>query len=144
MKVKQFVLVMFFLLLTSCMESAEPMIVVGREWNQAVERVADTSSIFALNDPIVFQLQYGKNFDFDEIEYIVYEGTIENRGPEKWRREAKVSSRLGSYAVKGKSSAGGLMTARELFRVRKAGFITLEFKSQDSVIAVKEIEVVKE
>ena len=36
------------------------------------------------------------------------------------------------------------MTARELFRVRKAGFITLEFKSQDSVIAVKEIEVVKE
>lgn len=143
MNVKQFILVMFFLLLSSCMEAKEPVIIVGREWNEAVERVADTASVFALNDPVVFQLQYGKNFDFNEMEYIVYDGTIENRGPEKWRREAKVSSKLGSYAVKGKSSAGGLMTARELFRVRNVGFITLEFKSQDSVIAVKQIEVVK-
>lgn len=139
----QLLLIASLFFLVACQDSTTPTILVGREWNQAMDRVADTSSSFSFNDPVVFQLQYGKNFDFAEMEYIVYEGSIEKRGPEKWRRQVKLSPKLGSYAVKGKSSSGGLMTVRELFRVKKEGFVTLEFKNQDSVIAVKEVEVHK-
>ena len=34
------------------------------------------------------------------------------------------------------------MSAKELFRL-KEGFVTIEFKTKDSVIAIKEIEVRK-
>ena len=35
------------------------------------------------------------------------------------------------------------MSAKELFRLKKEGFVTIEFKTKDSVIAIKEIEVRK-
>jgi hypothetical protein len=48
---------------------------------------------------------------------------------------------LGSYAVLGKSSSGELMPARRLFKIKAPTTITIEFKTQDSLIATKEIEV---
>lgn len=118
----------------------EPYIIVGREWNPFMQVVADTGSSFSLKDPIVFQLQYGKNFDFTELEYIIYNGSGQSK-KEIWKKTVSVHSKLGSYAVLGKSSSGELMPARRLFKIKAPTTIIIEFKTQDSLIATKEIEV---
>ena len=77
------------------------------------------------------------------MECIVYEGSIKNRGPEKWRRQVKITPNQNTYAVRGKARKGGFMSAKELFRLTQEGFVTIEFRTKDSVLAIKEIEVHK-
>ena len=76
------ILANLFLLAACEKKSVPPTIVVGREWNHQVNRVADTASSFTLKDPVVFELVSETHFEFTEMECIVYEGTIKNRGPE--------------------------------------------------------------
>jgi hypothetical protein len=137
------ILANLFLLAACEKKSVPPTIVVGRECNHQVNRVADTASSFTLKDPVVFELVSETHFEFTEMECIVYEGTIKNRGPEKWRRQVKTTPNQNTYAVRGKARKGGFMSAKELFRLKKEGFVTIEFKTKDSVIAIKEIEVRK-
>ena len=137
------ILANLFLLAACEKESVPPTILVGREWNHQANRVADTASSFTLKDPVVFELKSEKDFNFTEMECIVYEGTIKNRGTEKWRRQVKISPNQNSYAIRGKARKGGFLAAKELFWLDKEGFVTIEFRTKDSVIAIKEIEVHK-
>ena len=137
------VLLASLFLFVSCKQSSSPTILVGREWNHQVNRVADTASSFTLKDPVLFELVSENPFEFTEMECIVYEGSIKNRGPEKWRRQVKITPNQNTYAVRGKARKGGFMSAKELFRLTQEGFVTIEFRTKDSVLAIKEIEVHK-
>ena len=51
---------------SSC-STEEPHIVCGREWNPALQLVADTTSEFELINPMIVQFRYGTGFDFPTI-----------------------------------------------------------------------------
>ena len=118
-------------------------IVCGREWNPALEVVADTASEFELKDQLIVQFRYGQNFDFSKLKTTFYEGTLANRGPEIWSHEVAVSEKMGVYTLQGKSRRGGLMTARELCRKKEPGSVVIEVAGDGKVITTKQILLTK-
>ena len=75
MKKSWFLLFVAFGLLFSACSTEEPSVVCGREWNPGTQVVADTASEFALNDPLIVQFRYGKNFDFTSLARVSRSGT---------------------------------------------------------------------
>ena len=117
--------------------------VCGREWNPGTQVVADTASEFALNDPLIVQFRYGKNFDFTKMTITFYEGTLANKGKKIWDRDVAVTEKLGAYTLQGKSKRGGLMTARELAHQKNPGSVVVEFSTEGRVLAAKELTLTK-
>lgn len=118
-------------------------VVCGREWNPSRQVVADTASEFALNDQLIVQFRYGKNFDFDKLTTTVYRGTLAKRGEKIWDREVGVTEKMGAYTLVGRASRGGYMNARELARVHETGPVVFEFSANGKVLAAKEINLVQ-
>ena len=118
-------------------------IVCGREWNPALEVVADTASEFEMKDQLIVQFRYGQNFDFSKLKTTFYEGTLANRGPEIWSHEVAVSEKMGVYTLQGKSRRGGLMTARELCRKKEPGSVVIEVSGDGKVLTTKQILLIK-
>ena len=109
-------------------------IVCGREWNPALEVVADTASEFDMKDPLIIQFRYGQNFDFSKLKTTFYEGTLSNRGPEIWTHEVAVSEKMGVYTLQGKSRHHlGVMNARELCRKKEPGSVVIEVAGDGKV-----------
>lgn len=129
--------------LVSACTSEEPQVVCGREWNPAHQVVADTGAEFALNDQLIVQFRYGKNFDFSKLVTTVYRGTLDKRGEKIWDREVGVTEKMGAYTLVGRASRGGYMNARELARVHETGPVVFEFSTEGRVLAAKEINLVK-
>lgn len=129
-------------LLTSC-STEEAKIVCGREWNPALQLVADTTSEFELINPMIVQFRYGTGFDFPTLKIAFYEGTAANKGREIWNYETNVSEKVSVYTLQGHSKRGGLMTAAELTRHKAPGSIVIEATTGSRVLAVKEISLVK-
>ncbi len=123
----------------SACSSDEPNIVAGRDWNPGAQVVADTTSLFKLDEPMVIQFNYGKNFDFTVLKTVFYKGTVSEKGKEIWSHEVPVSQKLNSYTLQGKSKKGGLMSARELTRQKEAGSVVVEFVADGKVLASKDI-----
>lgn len=130
------------LFVMSC-EQEQPGIVCGREWNSSARIVADTTSTFNLADPMVIQYRHGTGFDFATLTTALYEGTLENKGKELWHKDTDVTSKMSDYTLYGKSSKGGIMTAKELTRQRKEGSIVVEFRTGDKVLSAREIKLTK-
>ena len=128
--------------LTAC-STEEAKIVCGREWNPAMQLVADTTSEFELINPMIVQFRYGTGFDFPTLKVSFYEGTKANRGREIWNYETKVSEKVSVYTLQGHSKRGGLMTAAELTRHKTPGPIYIEATTGSRVLASKEITLVK-
>lgn len=120
----------------------EPSVASGREWNPGAQTVADTTSQFNMDDQMVVQFKYGKNFDFDKLKTTFFEGTEANKGHEIWSHEVPVSPKVGVYTLQGKSKKGGLMSARELTRLKKPGTVVVEFSANGQVLAYKDITLV--
>ena len=127
---------------SSC-STEDPHIVCGREWNPALQLVADTTSEFELINPMILQFRYGTGFDFPTLKIAFYEGTEKNKGKEIWHYETKVNEKVSVYTLQGHSKRGGLMTAAELTRHRAPGQIVIEATTGDRLLAVKEITLVK-
>ena len=121
----------------------EPNIVCGRDWNAGSQVVADTTSELDLADQMIVQFRYGKGFDFSNLKMSFYEGTAANKGAKIWEHEVKVSEKMDSYTLQGKSKHGGLMTARELTRQKKPCTVVIEVSADDRVLATKELTLVK-
>lgn len=143
MKKSLFLLLLALGLLFSACSVEEPSVVCGREWNPGTQVVADTASEFALNDPLIVQFRYGKNFDFTKLTIAFYEGTLAAKGKKIWDREVAVNEKLGSYTLQGKSKSGGLMTVRELARQKHPGTVVVEFSTEGRVLASKELNITK-
>jgi len=137
-----FVFAIVALLFTAC-SVEEPSVICGKEWNPGTQVVADTASEFALNDPLLVQFRYGKNFDFTKLTIAFYEGTLANKGKKIWDREVAVNEKLGSYTLQGKSKSGGHMTVRELTRQKQPGSVVVEFSTEGRVLAAKELTLTK-
>ena len=121
----------------------EPSVVCGRDWNPTAQVVADTASEFALNDQLIVQFRYGKNFDFTKMNIAFFEGTLASKGKKIWDRDVDVNEKLGAYTLQGKSKHGGLMTARELTRQKNPGSVVVEFSTDGRVLAAKELTLTK-
>ena len=143
MKKSLFLLFVAFGLLLSACSTEEPAVVCGREWNPGTQVVADTASEFALNDPLIVQFRYGKNFDFTKMTITFYEGTLASKGKKIWDRDVAVTEKLGAYTLQGKSKHGGLMTARELTHQKNPGSVVVEFSTEGRVLAAKELTLTK-
>lgn len=128
---------------TACTKENTASIVCGREWNPVNQVVADTTSEFELANPMIVQFRYGTGFDFTSLKMSFYEGTSNNKGKEIWKHEAKVSGKADVYTLQGHSKRGGLMTAGELTRYKKAGPILIEVTTDGKLLAAKEITLVK-
>ena len=92
---------------------------------------------------MIVQFRYGTGFDFTSLKMSFYEGTSNNKGKEIWKHEAKVSGKADVYTLQGHSKRGGLMTAAELTRYKKAGPILIEVTTDGKLLASKEIKLVK-
>ena len=143
MKKWMMMLSLALLVLLSGCHVEKTAIVCGREWNPALEVVADTASEFEMKDPLIVQFRYGQNFDFAKLKTTFFEGTLANRGPEIWTHEVAVSEKMGVYTLQGKSRRGGLMTARELSRKKEPGSIVIEVSGDGKVLAAKQILLTK-
>lgn len=119
----------------------DPTVVAGREWNPANQSVADTTSTFKMNEQMVVQFRYGKNFDFGKLKTTFFEGSVENKGREIWSHEIPVSPKVAVYTLQGKSKMGGLMNAKEMTRLKKPGTVLVEFSADGKVLASKTISV---
>jgi len=140
--------VLAFLAIAACAaimgcSTEEPNIVCGRDWNPGSQVVADTTSELDLADQMIVQFRYGKGFDFSNLKIAFYEGSAANKGAEIWKHEVKVSEKMNSYTLQGKSKHGGLMTARELTRQKKPGSVVIEVSTDGRVLATKELTLVK-
>ena len=87
-------------LLAGC-RTEDPVIVCGREWNPALQIVADTSTEFGMGEPLYIQFRYGTGFDFTTLKMSFYEGTLANKGAEIWSHDARVSEKMSSYTLQG-------------------------------------------
>lgn len=143
MKKSLFLLFVAFGLFFGACSTEEPSVVCGREWNPGTQVVADTASEFSLNDPLLVQFRYGKNFDFTKLTITFYEGTLASKGKKIWDREVAVNEKLGSYTLQGKSKSGGHMSARELTRQKQPGSVVVEFSTEGRVLAAKELTLTK-
>ena len=110
----------------------------------AMQVVADTAMPFKMADPMAIQFRYGKGFDFTVLKVAFYEGSLGARGQEIWTHEAKVSDKMNSYTLQGKSKRGGMMTTRELTKQKAAGTVVVEFSADGRVLATREISIVIE
>ena len=122
----------------------EPVIACGREWNPAVNIVADTGSVFRMADELIVQVRYGTGFDFNELRIAFYEGTLQNKGPQIWEHKARVNSRLDSYTLEGRSRRGGYATAREMTKLKAEGTVVIEVSSEKGLIATKQLSIVNQ
>lgn len=122
----------------------EPIIACGREWNPAVNIVADTGSVFRMADELIVQVRYGTGFDFNELKIAFYEGTLQHKGAQIWEHKARVSSRLDSYTLEGRSRRGGYATAREMTKLKAEGTVVIEVSSEKGVIATKQLTIVNQ
>ena len=143
MKKSLFLMFVAFGLLLSACSTEEPSVVCGREWNPGTRVVGGTASEFALNDPLIVQFRYGKNFDFTKMTITFYEGTLASKGKKIWDRDVAVTEKLGAYTLQGKSKRGGLMTARELAHQKNPGSVVVEFSTEGRVLAAKELTLTK-
>lgn len=141
-KLKLSVFLMVLALMGAC-SVEETAIVCGREWNPALEVVADTTSEFELKDQMIVQFRYGKNFDFAALKITFYDGTVANKGEKIWDHQVAVSEKMGVYTLQGKSRRGGLMTARELCRKKEPGPVVIEFSGDGKVLLSKQILLTK-
>ena len=136
-----------FAIVTACLfvgcSVEDTAIVCGREWNPALEVVADTMSEFEMKDQMIVQFRYGKNFDFSKLKTTFYEGTIAHKGEKIWDHEVAVSEKMGVYTLQGKSRHGGLMTARELCRKKEPGPVVIEVSGDGKVLMSKQILLTK-
>lgn len=121
----------------------EAKVVCGREWNPATQMVSDTTSEFEMINPMIVQFRYGTGFDFPALKFAFYEGTAANKGREIWKYETRVSDKVSVYTLQGKSKRGGLMSARELTRLKSPGQVYIEVTAGDRLLASKEITLVK-
>lgn len=122
----------------------DPVIACGREWNPAVNIVADTGSVFRMADELIVQVRYGTGFDFNELKIAFYEGTLQNKGPQIWEHKARVTSRLDSYTLEGRSRRGGYATAREMTKLKAPGTVVIEVSSENGLIATKQLSIVNQ
>jgi len=129
-------------LLTGC-RTEDPIIVCGREWNPALQIVADTSSEFGLGEPLYIQFRYGTGFDFNALRMSFYEGTLANKGKEIWSHDARVSEKMSSYTLQGRTKHSEFMSARELTRHKEPGTVVIEISANGRVIVSKQIELVR-
>lgn len=137
---KKIILISFITLLslTACQEKA-PQIVSGREWNAGRNLVADTTSSFLHWDPLIVQLDYGKNFDFDSLKCEI----IDESGKVRYSKMTAVSPKMGSYTLQGKKK-GSIMTIGDFLRSKKPQTAMVRFFAKDSLIVEKNIQVIAE
>ena len=129
-------------MLVGC-RTEDPVVVCGREWNPALQIVADTSTEFNMGDPLYIQFRYGTGFDFNSLRITFYEGTLEKKGGEIWNHEARVSDKMSSYTLQGRTKHSEFMTARELTRHKEPGPVVIEISAEGKVLAAKQITLVK-
>ena len=122
----------------------EPVIACGREWNPAMNIVADTGDVFRMADELIVQVRYGTGFDFNELKIAFYEGTLQNKGAQIWEHKARVTSRLDSYTLEGRSRRGGYATAREMTKLKAPGTVVIEVSSENGLIATKQLTIVNQ
>ena len=122
----------------------EPVIACGREWNPAMNIVADTGNVFRMADELIVQVRYGTGFDFNELKIAFYEGTLQNKGAQIWEHKARVTSRLDSYTLEGRSRRGGYATAREMTKLKAPGTVVIEVSSENGLIATKQLTIVNQ
>ena len=122
----------------------EPVIACGREWNPAMNIVADTGSVFRMADELIVQVRYGTGFDFNELKIAFYEGSLQNKGAQIWEHKARVTSRLDSYTLEGRSRRGGYATAREMTKLKAPGTVVIEVSSENGLIATKQLTIVNQ
>lgn len=127
-------------LLAGCV-SEEPSLVCGREWNTGSQVVADTSSTFDLTDQLIIQFRYGTGFDFENLEIAFYEGTLANKGEKIWSHEARVTEKMSSYTLQGRTKHGQYLTARDMTKHKHAGTIVVEVTTGGKVLATKQLSL---
>ncbi|MCQ2063878.1 MAG: hypothetical protein MJY99_11150 [Fibrobacter sp.] len=123
--------------------SADPVIVCGREWNPGSQIVADTASEFDLKDQLIVQFRYGTGFDFNTLKVSFYEGTIAQKQQLLWSHDARVTDKMNSYTLQGRTKHSDYMTARELTRHKTPGTVVIEVSTGDKILASKQITLVK-
>lgn len=132
----------FALSVFSACTTEEPSVVAGRDWNAGAQVVADTTSQFKLEDPMMLQFNYGKKFDFTKLKITFFEGTLANKGKELWNREVAVTTKMDSYTLKATDKKGFAMSARDLTRLKGPGSVVVEFGAEGRSIVSKEITLV--
>ena len=115
-------------MLVGC-RTEDPVIVCGREWNPALQIVADTATEFGMGEPLYIQFRY--------------EGTLANKGGEIWNHEARVTDKMSSYTLQGRTKHSEFMSARELTRHKEPGTVVIEISTDGRVLASKQITLVK-
>jgi hypothetical protein len=126
----------------ACGVKESPSVVCGSDWIKSRAAVVDTGSTFAISDPLIIQFRYGKEFDFPELDWSIYEGTLAQKGRELRTRKSKVSPKEGSYTIQGVSLKGGFMRAREMLNATEPGTYVVEFRCGNKILASKELRLI--
>jgi hypothetical protein len=127
----------FLIVLFACNAAeTEPKVILGKEWNQTAEVVADTASQYKAKDRIVIQMDNGKPFPSQEIELRVYQHET-NRI--LFKRASPVKSNQSKLSL----NIVHPITAGEILRTSTPGAYRIAFAIGDSIIAEKRLELVK-
>lgn len=119
-----------------------PHIELGRDWNATQKVVADTSSTFHVNDPILIQLYNGQSFGHSLVQLKIYRGATADSSALLYQRDVSVKPSESSLVIRGAHGAAPL-TARGLLRSGRAGVYTIEFELQGKVVASKQLELTR-
>jgi hypothetical protein len=127
----------FLIVLFACNSvETDPKVVLGKEWNQTAEIVADTTSQFRASDRIVIQMDNGKPFPSQEVELRVYQH-------ESNRLLFKHASPVKSNQSKLSLNIVHPIEASKILRTSTPGPYRIAFAIGDSIIAEKKLELVK-
>jgi len=128
-----------FLAIFACeaMET-EPKILLGREWNATAKTVADTTSQFKLNDPIIIQMDNGKPFKNLAVEMRIYQGESDRV---LYKHTVQVKNNDSKAILKGPEAKP--LKAREILHSSTPGTYRVAFVDGDSLLLEKKLELVK-
>ncbi|MDR0518001.1 MAG: hypothetical protein LBH25_13255 [Fibromonadaceae bacterium] len=133
-------LVLFAMAFFACNAvETEPKVVLGREWNNTAKVVADTASQFKSNDVIVILMDNGKPFPATEVELRVYQGVSGDRV--LFKRSQVVKNKDTKAAIKGPDSKP--LTVKDILRTSTPGTYRIAMAIGDSILAEKQLELVK-
>jgi len=137
-KMRYLILLSILVVLACDPMETEPKILLGREWNATAKTVADTTSQFKLNDPIIIQMDNGKPFKTLEVQLRIYQGESDRV---LFKHTVQVKNNDSKAVLKGPEAKP--LKAREILHSSTPGIYRVAFVDGDSLLLEKKLELIK-
>jgi len=133
-------LIALSLICTSCLLDDPAKLELGRDYNGTTHHVMDVTQSFKLNDPLVLQLDNGKNFGVDSVEMRLYTGTkAAHSASPTFAQKFRVKPTDRNLIVRGPVT--NPIIARNFLKTNEIGSYFLEFTNGTQVITDAELSL---